>query len=191
MVPEYISKDQVWLYKYEMEKLKGDTMYQTILLPLNGSKGAEAILPQVENLARQHNAKVIFLKVVKSQPLYGPPKPGQREFDSGEERPHPKKVRRYLDVKRGFFRAKGLKAEMRAEEGPIVATIMKVADREQADLIVMTGHDRTGWSRLFHSRVAADVLAQADRPVLLIQASTNETIPLSVSSSVRARPASE
>jgi hypothetical protein len=35
-------------------------MYQTILVPLDGSKGAEALLPQVESLARQHNAKVIF-----------------------------------------------------------------------------------------------------------------------------------
>lgn len=79
-------------------------MYQTILVPLDGSKGAEAILPQVENLTRQHNAKVIFLKVVKSQPLCVPPKPGQIEFDSLDERPRLKKVRRYLEVKQGFFR---------------------------------------------------------------------------------------
>ena len=161
-------------------------MYQTILVPLDGSEGAEAILPQVESLARQHNAKVIFLKVVKSQPLYVPPKPGQVEFDLLDERPGLKKVRRYLEVKRGFFRAKGLKAEIRAEEGPIVATIINVADREQADLIVMTGHDRTGWSRLFHRSVATDVSDQADRPVLLIQSSDSEPVPMNVSSSGRA-----
>ena len=144
-------------------------MPQTILVPLDGSKGAEAILPEVESLARQHNAKVIFLKVVKSQPLYSPPKPGQMEFDSLQERSSLKKVRRYLDVKRGLFRTKGLKAEILAEEGPIVATIMKVADREQVDLIVMTGQARTGWSRLFHRSVAAEVLRQAGRPLLLIR----------------------
>ena len=165
-------------------------MYQTILVPLNGSKGAEAILPQVENLARQHNPKVIFLKVVKPQPVYVPPKPGQIESDSLEERPRLKKVRRYLEVKKGLFQTKGLKAEIRAEEGPIVATIINVADRERADLIVMTSHDRTGWSRLFHSRVAADVLHQADRPVCLIRAgdtADNEIAPMSMSSSVGAR----
>ena len=103
-----------------------------------------------------------------------PPKPGQIEFDSLDERPRLKKVRRYLEVKQGFFQTKGLKAEIRAEEGPIVATIIAVADREQADLIVMISHGRTGWSRLFHGNVAAKVLHQADRPVLLIQSRDNE-----------------
>ncbi len=162
-------------------------MYQTILVPLDGSPGAEAILPQVESLARQYKAKVIFLKVVESLPLYGPPKPGQTEFDPLDEIPRLKKVRRYLEVKQGFFQTKGLKADIRVEEGPVVATIINVADREQADLIVMTGHDRTGWPRLFHRSVAADVSDQADRPVLLIQASDSEPVPMSVSSSVKAR----
>jgi nucleotide-binding universal stress UspA family protein len=50
-------------------------MYQTILVPLDGSKESEAILPQVESLARQHNANVIFLKVVEAQLLLVPAKP--------------------------------------------------------------------------------------------------------------------
>lgn len=166
-------------------------MYQTILVPLDGSKRAEAILPQVESLARQHNAKMIFLKVVEPQPLYIPPKPGQIEFDSLDERPRLKKVRRYLEVKQEFFQTKGLKAEIRVEEGPIVGTIINVADQEQADLIVMAGHARTGWSRLFHGNVAASILYQADRPVLLIRSGDQEAVPLSVSSSVRARRAGE
>lgn len=146
-------------------------MYQTILVPLDGSKRAEAILPQVEDLARQYNAKVIFLEVVEPQPLYVPPKPGQIEFDSLDERPRLQKVRRYLEAKQGFFQTKGLKTEIRAEEGPIVTTIISVADLEQADLIVMSSHGRTGWSRLFHGSVAADVLYQANRPVLLMRPS--------------------
>lgn len=166
-------------------------MYQTILVPLDGSKRAEAILPQVESLARQHKAKVIFLEVIEPQPFYVPPKPGQIEFASLDERPHLKKVRRYLEVKQGFFRTKGLEAEIRAEEGPIVATIINVADQEQADLIVMASHGRTGWSRLFYSRVAANVLQHADRPVLLIRSGDHEAAPLSGSSSVGAKRAGE
>jgi nucleotide-binding universal stress UspA family protein len=177
------------LFGFQYLYFKESTMYQTILVPLDGSKRAEAILPQVESLARQHNAKVIFLEVVKPQGLYVPPKPGQIEFDSLDERPRLKKVRRYLEVKQGFFQTKGLKAEIRAEEGPIVATIVNVADREQADLIVMTSQGRTGWSRLFHGSVAADVLDQADQSVLLIQSKDNEPASMSLSSSVRPRRA--
>ena len=41
-------------------------MYNTILVPLDGSKRAEAILPHVEELVHQHNAKVIFMQVVEA-----------------------------------------------------------------------------------------------------------------------------
>ena len=156
-------------------------MYQTILVPLDGSKRAEAILPQVESLARQHNAKVIFLKVVEPQPIYVPPKSGQVESNSLDERLRLKKVRRYLEVKQGLFRTKGLKVEIRVEEGSIVETIINVADWEQVDLILMTSRDRSSWSRLFHRSVAADVLNRADRPVTLTKERENKNKNLRVS----------
>ena len=40
-------------------------MYKTILVPLDGSKRAEAILPHVKNLSLCFNAKVIFFIVVE------------------------------------------------------------------------------------------------------------------------------
>lgn len=39
-------------------------MYSKILVPLDGSKRAEAILPHVRELARRYDAQVIFLRVV-------------------------------------------------------------------------------------------------------------------------------
>ena len=38
-------------------------MYQTILVPLDGSKRAEAILSHVESIAKSNDANVFFLKV--------------------------------------------------------------------------------------------------------------------------------
>lgn len=38
-------------------------MYQTILVPVDGSKRAEAIFSYVEKLAGMNDAKVIFLRV--------------------------------------------------------------------------------------------------------------------------------
>jgi len=40
-------------------------MYKTILVPLDGSKRAEAILPHVEELAQRYGAKIIFLQIVE------------------------------------------------------------------------------------------------------------------------------
>ena len=46
-------------------------MYKTILVPLDGSKRAEAILPHVEELARRYCAKVIFLRIEEDVLLLG------------------------------------------------------------------------------------------------------------------------
>ena len=44
-------------------------MYHKILVPLDGSKRADRILPHVEELARRYKAKVIFLQVIEYMPL--------------------------------------------------------------------------------------------------------------------------
>ena len=40
-------------------------MYHKILVPLDGSKRAEKILPHVEELALRFKAKVVFLNVIE------------------------------------------------------------------------------------------------------------------------------
>jgi nucleotide-binding universal stress UspA family protein len=47
-------------------------MYNTILVPLDGSERAEAILPHVEALAQRCSAKVIFIQVAEPPPYEGP-----------------------------------------------------------------------------------------------------------------------
>ena len=44
-------------------------MYNAILVPLDGSKRAEAILRHVEDLAGRYGATVIFVRVVEPVPL--------------------------------------------------------------------------------------------------------------------------
>lgn len=46
-------------------------MYKTILVPLDGSKRAEAILPHVEELAWRYDAKVVFLRVSEEPIVLG------------------------------------------------------------------------------------------------------------------------
>jgi nucleotide-binding universal stress UspA family protein len=44
-------------------------MYNYILVPLDGSNRAEAILPHVEELGKRYDAQVIFLRVVEPMPI--------------------------------------------------------------------------------------------------------------------------
>lgn len=68
------------------------------------------------------------------------------------------------------LRSKGLDVTTEIQLGVVVQLILEVAEKEKADLIAMASHGRTGLSRVFYGSVAAGILNQADRPVLLIRA---------------------
>lgn len=145
-------------------------MYQTVLVPLDGSKRAEAILPHVEELARRYEARVVFLRVVEliSDVPYIAGAPV--DISQGTLVRWVEESETYLAGIQGQLRVKGIDTRIRVESGPIVETIINVAEREGADLIAMASHGRTGLSRVFYGSVAAGVLHRVDRPLLLIRA---------------------
>lgn len=150
-------------------------MYQTILVPLDGSPRAERILPHVENLAIQHKTKVILLQVMEplqiatpsvyaSSALTDTVKESLKDFNRRYE-----ENTTYLAGRLGELREKGIDVRKFVEQGPVVETIIAVAQRENADLIAMASHGRSGMSRVFYGSVASGVLQQIDRPMLIIR----------------------
>jgi nucleotide-binding universal stress UspA family protein len=144
-------------------------MYNTILVPLDGSKRAEAILRYVEELAQCYQAKVILLHVIEPEPpVVGPDLVYPGLSDEELER-RAKEAESYLAARQGEFREKGIEVKTRVVHGPIVAEIINAAEREGAELIAMASHGRTGMARVFYGSVAAGVLHRIDRPLLLVR----------------------
>lgn len=144
-------------------------MYKTILVPLDGSKRAERILPYVEELAERCNAEVVLLTV--SQPPAFPSRPHGSRMDVYQqevEQAH-NEAEAYLRALEGEFREKGVKARSKVVGGPVVKSILDAAEGAGASLIALASHGRTGLSQVFYGSVAAGVLHRADRPLLLIR----------------------
>ena len=152
-----------------LEMHGGDTMYKTILVPLDGSKRAENILKHVEQLAFCYGAKVIFLQVLRPSTMtgYAIPHPElyERQFDD-----QLREAKNYLDGHKGQFMEKNIESKSLAVIGSVIKEILRVAEQEKADLIAICSHGRGGLSRLFYGSVAAGVLNRADRPLLVIRA---------------------
>ena len=147
-------------------------MYKKILVPLDGSKKAEAILPHVEELAHCVGAEVIFLQVIEPFHMYVDSYVyiSDVNVEANLRETLRDDAQSYLDGLRGEFLEKGIPSKSLVEEGPVVGTIIGVAEREGAELVAMASHGRTGLSRVFYGSVAAGVLHQVDRPLLLIRA---------------------
>jgi len=149
-------------------------MYTTILVPLDGSKRAEAILPQVEDLAKRYQATVIFLQVLELPRLVDGHSSLYPAFEQQELEQWHQDAEIYLAARQGEFRENGIETKIRVVVGSVVHGIVNTAESEGVDLIAMSSHGRTGLARVFYGSVAAGVLQQVDRPLLLIRSLKDE-----------------
>lgn len=145
-------------------------MYKVILVPLDGSARAEAILPHVANLARCYQARVVFVQVIEPEPLIIGPDVVYPMINQEMVEERTKAAENYLAGKKAEFSQKEVVVETYVAHGPVVEEIIRYANRTRADLIAMASHGRTGLSRVFYGSVAAGVLNRVDRPLLLIRA---------------------
>lgn len=125
-----------------------------ILVPLDGSTLAEAVIPIVEALARAHQAELLLLRAIAGDS-------GPIEFEESE-------AESYLLRVSGQLQDRGL-ARVRWEVWPAKAdhAIAEAATRNQVDLIAMTREGRTGLGRLLLGSVAERVLTAVTIPVVL------------------------
>ena len=144
--------------------------YKKILCPTDFSEAAFAALKHAEELARHFAAELIVAHVI-------PPLPGPHSF------PDPQAsltfdvplFQQELAIKAEQM-LKDLVAHHKAETRNLVTTgeaapeILRIAQQEHADLIVIASHGLTGWRRLVFGSVAEKVVRQATCPVLTIMA---------------------
>lgn len=145
-------------------------MYQTILVPLDGSHRAERILPYVESLAQTYGAKLILLQVVEPLVVGVSPYDAGSVFVANEIDRRTQEAKHYLAALQGQLRERNIEAQTQVEYGPVVATILALAEQHNVELIALASHGRTGLARVFYGSVAAGILNRADRPLLVIRA---------------------
>jgi len=144
-------------------------MYKIILVPLDGSPRAEAILPHVEELASRYRARVIFLRVIDGGPLVSGPHESYAQLYLEQIRKRENEAEVYLASLLGEFQQKGIKAQSRIVHGPIVDAIVEAAREHNVDLIALASHGYTGLARVYYGSVAAGLLQRVDRPLLLVR----------------------
>jgi nucleotide-binding universal stress UspA family protein len=145
-------------------------MYKKILVPLDGSKRAERILPHAEEIALSCDAEVILVRVIEPVPYVMGPEGIPVTLHEQELEQRTKQAETYLTAQKGKFREKGIKVKSKILHGPVVETIIDTAEQESVDLIAIASHGRSGLSQVFYGSVAAGVLNRVERPLLVIRA---------------------
>ena len=160
---------------------KGIIVYSKLLVPLDGSDLAEAVLPYVVELVGKFGSEVTLLQVVDSfervvaeaMPAAVEPAAGAAvvgvEVAEEQVRAQQDHAQGYLSETAATLQAQGISSRFEIVEGGAAESIVRYANEHGIDLIAMSTHGRSGLGRLFFGSVSEDVLRAATCPVLLIR----------------------
>jgi nucleotide-binding universal stress UspA family protein len=139
-------------------------MYTRLLVPLDGSRLAETVLPIVEQLAVAWGATVVLLHVIERDAPAAVH--GDRHLKAVAE------AEPYLDELAAGLRSSGVNVETHAHpapEGDVARSIASHTMEEHADLIVLSTHGRGRMRDLLFGRIAQQVVRRSSIPVLLMR----------------------
>ena len=153
-------------------------MFETILVPLDGSGLAEEALSVADELKSKFSSRVILLRSVESASHHLVQAPGVFESPAAAvanveliqkmTQAEQSEARAYLEAVRTRLGG-GSEVEALIVEGEAADAIVDTADEHHASLIVMSSHGRGGLGRLVFGSVADAVLHRSHVPVLLIR----------------------
>jgi len=141
-------------------------MLDHILVPLDGSRVAECVLPHAAALARAFDAHVTLLRSVAQ----GRATDLGQTIDPLRWRMRKTEAKSYLeDVKRRLREAK-LQAEEVTLEGQAADSVIEFAHEHDVDLILLSSHGQSGLSRWNISSVVQKIILRAYMPVMIVRA---------------------
>ncbi|HZL72881.1 MAG TPA: universal stress protein [Planctomycetota bacterium] len=136
-------------------------MFERILVPLDGSREAEAVFPPLRRLLRRKDAEVVLFQSVYL--------PASVQFDhtgdvlAGLE----SDALAYLQKQRARLEGEGAQVRTHLESGRPTDAILRAAESLQASLIAMSTHGRSGFVRWMLGSVTEDVLRHSRIPVFV------------------------
>ncbi len=144
-------------------------MYNEILVPVDGSKLAECVLPHVQAIANGCEVtEVTFLRVLEPVGLPATTYITVEDLRRMEEA-QKKAAQTYLGKLVGGLDYKA-RAKTEIVQGDPAGAIARYAEKNGVDLIVIATHGRSGVSRWVWGSIADRVLRSSCVPVFMVRA---------------------
>jgi len=142
---------------------------KVILSPIDFSDNSQEALREAADLASRFGSQLLLVHAVPALPRL--PSTVSIFHENEYENELVKDAESRLKALAKEFEAKGI--EVRTEVGianDVGMEILRAAEHNQADLIVIATHGMTGWHRLAFGSVAEKVVKMASCPVLVLRA---------------------
>lgn len=154
--------------------LQKSAAFTHIMLPLDGSRAAEAAIPYAEAIIERFKVKkVSLLRVVSplANRYAGPPESYVVDYTNKVMQALEEDATNYLKQTARLFEEKGITVSTAMVIGSPTAEILKNIEYRGIDLVIMSTHGRTGLGRWILGSIADKILHSAEIPLLLIRPS--------------------
>jgi nucleotide-binding universal stress UspA family protein len=138
-----------------------------VLIPLDGSRLAEGIIPFIVDMAGPLRMDMVLLRVVSPVLSQTGHEAAPVMFEDTTARIS--EARDYLAIIAADLVDRRMHVQTRVRGGVPRTEILAAAREVSADLIAMTTHGRSGFGRLLFGSVAEAVLRQGEFPVFLMR----------------------
>jgi nucleotide-binding universal stress UspA family protein len=138
-------------------------LIKQVLVPLDGSDAAEAVLPFVERIATATNASTVLVAAIDRPRDWGEDTDGDVKGASNEAESYLRRLQARLAS------ATGNDVEFEVIESEPAGAILWACEKRQPDLIAMTTHGRSGLARWVLGSVAAKLLHSRPTPMLIVR----------------------
>lgn len=140
-------------------------MYDSVLIPTDGSPGAEAAIEHGISIAEAYGAIVHALYIIDA----GDPSGLSTEQLDDLETDLQQQGEESTETVTAQAASNGVDAVREITSGAPRKAILAYADETDIDLIVMGSHGKTGLSRVLLGSVAEHVVRSSSRPVLIVK----------------------
>jgi nucleotide-binding universal stress UspA family protein len=135
-------------------------MLERIIIPLDGSLTAEAVLPHVRRILRRQDAEIILVRAVVPAPVENTMLIADAAMGAAKS---------YVSGVQERLEREGVRVSSEVRAGTAVGVILDVAEERKATMIAMATHGATGLKRILLGSVAEVVLRKSPVPVLVLR----------------------
>ncbi len=138
-------------------------MLERILVPLDGSPRAEAILVHLRRLLRRKDSEIVLFRVVEPPTTLNAPEYARLLDDRRTE------AKMYLQILKARLEDAGARVDARTAEGSPADAILEAAAAVKASLVAMSSHGRSGIDRWAYGSVTEKILRASGVPLLVVR----------------------
>jgi nucleotide-binding universal stress UspA family protein len=148
-------------------------MFDTILVPLDGSQLAECVLPHLAAIGRSFDAEVTLLRILETNQASA----SAQLFDLLNWQINKTGAALYLEKTRARFREAGIRFRTAVLEGLVAEGITEYARNQGMKLIILSSHGHSGMSQWGISSISQKIILSAPTSVLIVRAYQHDLQP--------------